>query len=102
MLGWFYAMTMLVTAPFGAFAGWLSEMNRVLPFILTSVMVLVTMAVGMKLAADIEKEIERYKERLLPAIILIPGVYGNTGAGVRGVSKCVEQAVGSDILFGEE
>ena len=55
MLGWFYAMTMLVTAPFGAFAGWLSEMNRVLPFILTSVMVMVTMAVGMKLAADIEK-----------------------------------------------
>lgn len=54
------------------------------------------------LAAEIEKEIERYKERLLPAIILIPGVYGNTGAGVRGVSKCVEQAVGSDILFGEE
>ncbi len=54
------------------------------------------------LAAEIEKEIERYKERLLPAIILIPGVYGNTGAGVRGVSKSVEQAVGSDILFGEE
>ena len=29
-----------------------------------------------------------------------PGVSGNTGAGVEGVKKTVEQAVGSDILFG--
>lgn len=27
-------------------------------------------------------------------------VSGNTGAGVNGVKKTVEQAVGSDILFG--
>lgn len=54
------------------------------------------------LAAQIEKEIERYKERLTPSIILIPGVFGNTGDGIRGISKSVEQAVGSDILFGEE
>ena len=33
-------------------------------------------------------------------IIQIPGVSGNTGAGVEGVKKTVEQAVGSDILFG--
>lgn len=56
MLGWFYAMTMLVTAPFGVFAGWLSEMNRMLPFILTSVMLLVTLTVGMKLASDVEQK----------------------------------------------
>lgn len=56
MLGWFYAMTMLVTAPFGVFAGWLSEMNRALPFILTSVMVVITLVVGTKLAADVEKK----------------------------------------------
>ena len=36
----------------------------------------------------------------LPAVIQIPGVSGNTGAGVSGVKKTVEQAVGSDILFG--
>jgi V/A-type H+-transporting ATPase subunit F len=53
-----------------------------------------------KLAASLGKEIDRYKERILPAIILIPGVSGNTGGGVRAVSKSVEQAVGSDILFG--
>ena len=36
---------------------------------------------------------------MTPAIILIPGVKGNTGEGLRGVHKSVEQAVGSDILF---
>lgn len=51
-------------------------------------------------AAQITDEIERYRERTLPAIIQIPGVSGNTGSGVEGVKKTVEQAVGSDILFG--
>lgn len=54
-----------------------------------------------KLASALEREIEQYKEKIMPAIILIPGVSGNTGAGVAGVKKTVEQAVGSDILFGE-
>ena len=51
-------------------------------------------------AAELKEEIEEYSERPLPAIIQIPGVSGNTGAGVEGVKKTVEQAVGSDILFG--
>lgn len=54
------------------------------------------------LAARIPGEIARYREQMLPAIILIPGVYGNTGAGIANVKKSVEQAVGSDILFGNE
>ena len=45
-------------------------------------------------------EINKYGEQTFPAIIQIPGVSGNTGAGVEGVKKTVEQAVGSDILFG--
>lgn len=53
------------------------------------------------LAAMIPAEIDKYKERLLPTIILIPGIAGNTGVGVENVKKCVEQAVGSDILFSE-
>lgn len=53
------------------------------------------------LAAAMGQEIDKYKERLLPAIILIPGIAGNTGEGVSGVKKSVEQAVGSDIIFGE-
>ena len=51
-------------------------------------------------AAELEEEIEEYREKTLPAIFRIPGVSGNTGAGVEGVKKTVEQAVGSDILFG--
>ncbi len=53
------------------------------------------------LAAQIESEINRYKEQMLPAIILIPGISGNTGEGVKNVKLSVEKAVGSDIIFGE-
>ncbi len=52
------------------------------------------------MAAELKEEIDEYREKTLPAIIQIPGVSGNTGAGVEGVKKTVEQAVGSDILFG--
>ena len=54
------------------------------------------------LASNLNKEIDRYREVMKPAIILIPGISGNTGAGIAGVKKSVEQAVGSDILFNEE
>ena len=53
-----------------------------------------------KAAAELGSALEEYRERVLPAIIQIPGVSGNTGAGVEGVKKTVEQAVGSEILFG--
>ena len=52
------------------------------------------------LAAELAREISKYKEQVFPAIIQIPGVSGNTGAGVESVKKSVEQAVGSDIIFG--
>ena len=42
---------------------------------------------------------DRFREADLPAIILIPGVSGNTGRGIMAVKKSVEQAVGSDIIF---
>ena len=45
------------------------------------------------------KEREKLAERPVPAIIPIPGVRGNTGIGVKRLSRFVEQAVGSDILF---
>lgn len=54
------------------------------------------------LAAELKKEISRYQEQVLPAIIQIPGISGNTGAGIAGVKKSVEQAVGSDILFSND
>lgn len=53
-------------------------------------------------AKDLTEEIDKYKESISPAIILIPGISGNTGEGVAQVKSFVEQAVGSDILFGDE
>ncbi len=50
-------------------------------------------------ASSIPEEIEKVRTQTLPAVILIPGVWGNTGAGIANVKKSVEQAVGSDILF---
>ena len=51
-----------------------------------------------KLASEMDMEIRKYRERTVPAIIPIPGVTGNTGIGMKNVSRSVEQAVGSDIL----
>jgi V/A-type H+/Na+-transporting ATPase subunit F len=51
------------------------------------------------LQAKLEIEIDQYRISLLPAIIPIPGVSGNTGKGMQSVKKSVEQAVGSDIIF---
>lgn len=52
------------------------------------------------MAAVLKHEIDRYKDTIVPTVIQIPGISGNTGAGIEGVKKSVEQAVGSDILFG--
>ncbi|MBE5878063.1 MAG: V-type ATP synthase subunit F [Lachnospiraceae bacterium] len=54
------------------------------------------------MAALISKEIDKYMEMTMPAIIQIPGVVGNTGEGIKNISRCVETAVGSDILFQSE
>ena len=51
-----------------------------------------------KLASEMDAELRKYRERTVPAIIPIPGVTGNTGVGMKNVSRSVEQAVGSDIL----
>ena len=51
------------------------------------------------LATQLTKEIEHYNKQRTPAIILIPGVSGNTGEGISAVNKSVEKAVGSDIIF---
>lgn len=48
-----------------------------------------------------EKERSRYEERLTPAIIPIPGVKCNSGAGIKRLSSFVEKAVGSDIIFND-
>ena len=50
------------------------------------------------LAAQIPEAIDRYRYERVPAVILIPGVRGNTGAGLENVRISVEKAVGMDIL----
>lgn len=54
------------------------------------------------LARRIPAEIDRFRLQLTPAVILIPGISGNTGEGLNAVKKSVEQAVGSDIIFGKD
>ena len=51
-----------------------------------------------QLAELIKDELERISELPLPAVIPIPGVYGNTGMGMRAVNESVIKAVGSDIV----
>ncbi len=50
------------------------------------------------LAKDASEVIEKYSRVITPAIILIPGVSGNTGEGMSSVMKSIERAVGSSIL----
>lgn len=52
------------------------------------------------LSIALEKEIDKYKDQKLPAIIPFPGRSGATGRGMDSVKKSVERAVGADILFG--
>lgn len=49
-------------------------------------------------AAGIEETIQRYKKKLIPAIILIPSNQGTLGIGMNDINKNVEKAVGSNIF----
>ncbi len=49
-------------------------------------------------AEILENEISLLKNEMTPAVILIPGVKGNTGKGMEDIGKTVERAVGSLIL----
>ena len=51
-----------------------------------------------QLAAGMEEDVDRYKDELTPAIILIPGKDGSLGIGMANIKNAVERAVGADIL----
>jgi len=53
-------------------------------------------------AAGIKKEINQYREERVPAVLPLPGIQGSLGIGMLGVKRCVEKAVGADILFRDE
>ncbi len=46
----------------------------------------------------LKDEISLLEKAVTPAVILIPGVKGNTGKGMEIISRTVEKAVGSLIL----
>ena len=50
------------------------------------------------LAAELEEEVARFKTRVTPAIILIPGREGSIGLGQSALRAAVERAVGTNIL----
>ena len=50
------------------------------------------------LAAGMQAEIDKYKDRPTPAIILIPGREGSIGLGQSALKAAVERAVGTNIL----
>lgn len=51
-----------------------------------------------QLAELIPEELSRLNKQPLPAVIPIPGVYGNTGMGMKTVQENIIKAVGSEII----
>ena len=51
-----------------------------------------------ELAKNMEELLDRYKDELRPAIILIPGREGSLGIGKENLQRAIERAVGADIL----
>lgn len=50
-----------------------------------------------QLAQLISSEVDRYKDSVTPAVILIPGKTGSLGLGQAALQSAVERAVGADI-----
>ena len=51
-----------------------------------------------QLAAELTDVLDRYKDEIQPAIILIPGREGSLGIGKANIQSAIERAVGADIL----
>lgn len=50
------------------------------------------------LASALSQDINRYKDSISPAVILIPGREGSLGLGKQALQAAVERAVGSNII----
>ena len=51
-----------------------------------------------QLAVELQADINKYKDDVTPAIILIPGKGGSLGLAKANLKSSVERAVGADIL----
>lgn len=47
---------------------------------------------------DLKSEIDRYKDSVTPAVILIPGRDGTLGVGRKALDDAVERAIGANII----
>jgi V/A-type H+-transporting ATPase subunit F len=50
------------------------------------------------LAAGNEEVLSKADQDVIPAFIIIPGIKGSQGIGVKKLRRTIEQAIGSDIL----
>ena len=50
------------------------------------------------LSAPLQGEIDKFKDKPFPAVILIPGRDGSEGLGLSALNSAVERAVGTNIL----
>jgi V/A-type H+-transporting ATPase subunit F len=50
------------------------------------------------LAQALSAEIDKFKDSVTPAVILIPGREGSTGQGLTALHEAVKRAIGADIL----
>lgn len=55
-----------------------------------------------ELAKNDTNLIEKYNEKLIPSIVLIPGINGTSGIAMDNLKKSVEKAIGINILKGRE
>ena len=53
-------------------------------------------------ALTARETINKYTNKAFPAIILIPGNQGSTGAGMLAIRESVKKAIGTEIVFGDE
>ena len=86
--------------------GVIGDKNSILPFKLFGFEAIETMAknkfgvifITEEASTLAEETIERYKEQVTPAIILIPSHNGTIGIGLSEIEKNVEKAIGQNIL----
>ncbi len=54
------------------------------------------------LSKEMEETLTRFREKLVPAIVLVPDALGTTGLGMAELKKSVEKAVGIDLFREKE
>ena len=79
--------------------GVIGDKNSILPFKLFGFEVHHAISeMQVREAIETMATIERYKEQVTPAIILIPSHNGTIGIGLSEIEKNVEKAIGQNIL----